>query len=143
MCAYTAKNGKRFENPEIGRTYDRSRGHEPKAEKKTKAKSEPASDKERAGEEEPIEDVVKAHGPAHSTKIEKMDGEEEQYSVHSEHEDGHKHSSHGHSLHEAHAHSMMAHGGEGMDEEEPEGDGENEAQAMPMHSSPPGMPAME
>ena len=140
--AYKAKDGRRFENPEIGRTYDRSRGHDPDAGKK-KAKSEPASEKEREGEEEPIEDVVKAHGPAHTSKIEKSDDEEEKYSVHSEHEDGHKHSSHGHSLEEAHHHSMKAHGGEGMGDEEHEPEGEEEGESMPsMGSAPPGMPAM-
>ena len=63
--------------------------------------------------------------------------------VHSEHEDGHKHSSHGHSLEEAHHHSMKAHGGEGMEDEEHEPEGEEEGESMPsMGSAPPGMPAM-
>ena len=136
--AYKAKDGKRFENQEIGRHYDRSRGHEPA--KEAKAKSEPASEKGRTGEEEPIESVVKEHGPAHTKKIEKAEGEET-YSVHSEHEDGHKHSSHGHDLEAAHHHSMKAHGGEGMEDEEGE---DEEGESMPaMASTPPGMAGQE
>lgn len=136
--AYTTKDGHRYENAEIGRAHDRSRGHEPPKEKK--AKSEPASEKARAGEEEPIEEVVKAHGPAQETRIEKSDGDE--YSVHSTHEDGHKHSSHGHTIHEAHAHSMKAHGEEELGEEEEEEGEEGEGHEESMHSAPPGMPAM-
>lgn len=134
--AYTTKDGHRYENQEIGRAHDRSRGHEPKGEKKAK----PETEREGAGEEEPIESVVEAHGPAHKTEIEKSEDEGDEYSVHSHHEDGHKHSSHGHSLEEAHEHSMKAHGAEGMEGEEPEPE---EAGAMPsMGSAPPGMPAM-
>ena len=75
--AYKAHDGRRFENPEICRTYDRSRGHE--APKEKKAKAEPASEKGRAGEEEPIEEVVKTHGPAHETHIEKASDEGEEF----------------------------------------------------------------
>jgi hypothetical protein len=135
MCAYQTKDGHRYENPEIGRAHDRSRGHEPKGEKKEKP--EP---KEHEGSEEPIEEIVKAHGPAHETHIEKSEDQGDEYSVHSTHEDGHKHSSHGHDLESAHHHSMIAHGGEGMEEEPGE---EEEGEAMPsMGSAPPGMPAM-
>jgi len=57
------------------------------------------------------EQVVSEHGPAHTTHIQK-DKAKGTYSVHSHHEDGHKHSSHGHDLAGAHEHSKMMHGGE-------------------------------
>lgn len=137
MCAYQTKDGHRYENAEIGRTHDRSRGHEPKGDGEKKAKS---AQKESEESEQPIEEIVKAHGPAHKTEIE-QDGE--QHMVTSHHEDGHKHKSGGHSLMEAHEHSMKAHGGEGMEQEEPEGADDGEGAGMPaMGSAPPGMPAM-
>jgi hypothetical protein len=131
--AHVAKDGRKFQNMQEGRHYDRVRSEQ--AGDKKRAKSEEA-DHDR--EEMPMQDVVKEHGPAMKTHIEK-DDEDEKYSVHSEHEDGHKHSSHGHSLHEAHNHSMMAHGEEGGmnggEEEEPEAMPSSGGGAM----APPGM----
>ena len=128
--AYTSKHdGRKFQNHQEGKHYDEVRA----SEKKTK--SEPADDEERASENPDIHEVVEEHGPAHTSHIEKAD--DDSYSMKSEHEDGHKHESHGHTLEEAHKHSMMAHGGEDMEPEE-------EAEEMPemAHASPPGMPAM-
>lgn len=126
--------GRKFQNIQHGKTFDRVRKEE-----KSAKKAKPAKHDEPDGDEQDIHEVVSEHGPAHKTEIEKADGEES-YSVHSHHEDGHKHSSHGHSLHEAHQHSMIAHGEPGgMEEEQPA----EEAEAMPMASgagaAPPGM----
>lgn len=129
----TEEPGRKFQNIQHGKTFDRTRKEE-----RTSKKAKP--EHEEHGNED-IGQVVEEHGPAHKTEIEKMDGEES-YSVHSHHEDGHKHSSHGHSLHEAHHHSMMAHGEPGGMEEHAEPDGDE--QAMPMahgggQMAPPGM----
>lgn len=120
--AYTAKDGKRFANHQAGKYYDNVK--DPVAADETKPEhGEPDGDE--GGEEQPIESVVGEHGPAHTTHIEKKDGDS--YSVHSEHDDGHKHSSHGHDVHSAHEHSKKAHGVE----EEHETDGDEEPSEMP------------
>lgn len=131
--AYESKMepGRKFQNIQHGKTFDRVRSEE-----KASKKSKPAKHEEPDGDEEqPIHEVVAEHGPADKTEIEK---EGDAYTVHSHH-GGHKHSSHGHSIHEAHAHSMMAHGAEPEMESEPE----EESQAMPMAggpgAAPPGM----
>lgn len=136
--AYESKmeKGRKFQNHQEGKHFDKVRGEEKAAKSK---KSAPKMD-ESEGENMPMHEVLKAHGPAHSSRIEKAEEEGEDYSMHSEHEDGHKHSSHGHSLHEAHNESMMAHGEPGGMEEPGE-----EAESMPMGgqgSAPPGMPSV-
>jgi hypothetical protein len=128
----TEEPGRKFQNIQHGKTFDRVRKEE-----KSSKKSKPSKHEEPDGDEEqPIHEVVSQHGPADKTEIEK---EGDAYTVHSHH-GGHKHTSHGHgSLHEAHSHSMMAHGEPGgMEGEEPA-----EAEAMPMAggpgAAPPGM----
>jgi uncharacterized protein len=118
--AYKAKDGKRFANHQAGRYYDNVKNPVAAEEAKGEPQQEPDGDE---GGEQPIEDVVAQHGPAHATHIQKDEGEDGSYSVHSEHEDGHKHSSHGHDIHSAHKHSLKAHGAdeESQDEQEPEG----------------------
>lgn len=126
--AYESKmeKGRKFQNHQEGKHFDKVRGEE-KA-----AKSKP---KESEGEDsEDIGQVVEAHGPAHESTIAK-DGDE--YTMKSLHKDGHKHSSKHGSAHEAHNASMMAHGESG-------GMGEGEQPAPPMpamggQSMPPGM----
>jgi hypothetical protein len=128
----TMEKGRKFQNHQEGKHFDKVRGEE-KA-----AKTKKAAPAEESDSEQPIHEVVKEHGPAHKTEIEK---EGESYSVHSHHEDGHKHTSEGHSLHEAHDHSMMAHGEAGGMEGEPDGD-EMGAAMPPMGgqgATPPGM----
>lgn len=123
--AYTAHNGRRFVNHAVGRNYDRVKAN-PVAEKESE--QEPAGDGQ---EEQPIEQVVSEHGPAHTTHI--MRHPDGSHSVHSEHEDGHRHESHGHAdAHEAHKHSLKAHGAdeESPSEDEHEGGEESEAPSM-------------
>lgn len=126
--AYDAKDGRRFANHQMGRHYDNVRN--PEAAHEAKQAEEPET-----GEEEPIESVVQAHGPAHTTHIHRED--DGSHSVESEHEDGHKHKSHGHAhVHAAHEHSLKAHGAEEQEEEqEPESEREAEGEEAPI----PGM----
>lgn len=119
--AYESKAtpGRRFANHAVGRNYDRVKAN-PVAEKE--AEQEPADDGQG---EQPIEQVVAEHGPAHTTHI--MRHPDDSHSVTSEHEDGHKHESHGHpDVHEAHRHSLKAHGA--SDEEESRDDGGRDEQ---------------
>ena len=112
---FTAHDGRRFSNHAVGRNYDRVKAN-PVAEKE-------AEQPEDAQEEQPIEQVVAEHGPAHTTHI--MRHPDKSHSVTSEHEDGYKHESHGHpDVHEAHRHSLKAHGA--SDEEETRDENEEE-----------------
>jgi len=115
--AYKAKDGKRFANHQAGKYYDNVKNPVAAEESKGPLQQGPQEPDGDEGQEQPIEDVVAQHGPAHMTHI-SNDG-----SVESEHEDGHKHSSHGHDVHSAHKHSLKAHGAdeESQDQQEPEG----------------------
>lgn len=114
---YTAKDGRKFDHEGMGKSYDRTLGGGLKPET-AEGPHEGAEDGESA------EEAVRAHGPAEETRIEKRD--DDSYSVHSRHEDGHKRSSHGHSLEEAHEHSKELHGGEGEEREEENGSEDEE-----------------
>lgn len=160
--AYGTKDGKRrFENPEIGRAYDRSHGGGGKmpVAKRNPLKpegmpGEPIGQHEGAepSEHEPgaeIESVVAEHGPAHHTEIHAAGGQEQMgemgggagagmggggsHHVVSHHASGHVHHSHGHSLESAHVHSHKAMGGSGEMHSEPDGDEGMGAEMMPEH----------
>ena len=113
----TEEPGRKFQNIQHGKTFDRVRKEE-----KSSKKSKP---KEKASEEheQDIHESVAEHGPVH--KIE----------MHSHHEDGHVHRSEHHDAQTAHEHVDGA-----MGHMEPDGD---EAEAMPMAggpgAAPPGM----
>jgi len=111
---FKASDGKEFAHEGMGKSYE---GALQGGKGGLKPSSKP--------EQESPESVVAAHGPAHTTHIvkDKMSGK---HSVHSEHEDGHKHSSHGHSVESAHEHSMTMHG---HDAENPREDNTNELEA--------------
>ena len=114
--AYKARNGRRFANHQEGKFFDNVKNPVAAEESDPAPLGEPEPDGDE-GQEQPIEDVVAQHGPAHMTHI------SNEGSVESEHEDGHKHSSHGHDVHSAHKHSLKAHGAdeESQDQQEPEG----------------------
>ena len=120
-------NKRVYENEEMNRAHMKS--HKPKM-----AEDKPMPNEEADGESP--EGIIEAHGPAHTTRIEKKD--ENSYSVHSHHDDGHKHVSHGHDVHAAHSHSMHMHTGQAPMEEhaEPIAD-EHEHEMAP--ASIPGM----
>lgn len=113
---YKAKDGRQFDHQGMGQSYDRHLASKGNAvEEPRPGEDEGASDGQSA------EEVVAAHGPAKETRIEKRD--DESYSVHSRHEDGHKHASHGHEgAKEAHEHSLKLHGEASEHDDEKEGD---------------------
>jgi len=98
---YKASDGKQFAHEGMGKSYDGALAG-------GKGGLKPSAPKAEQGGED-AHSVVAQHGPAHTTQIEKSkkDGS---HSVHSHHEDGHKHSSHGHDIESAHKHSMAMHG---------------------------------
>ena len=96
---FKASDGKVFDHEGMGKSYESTL--KPTA-------SKPAAE---AGDES----VVAEHGPAQQTQIVKEP--DESHTVHSTHEDGHKHKSKGHDVKSAHEHSMKMMGGEQPEEE--------------------------
>jgi hypothetical protein len=125
--AYQSKDGKRkFENPEHGHAYDRSKmggghmgGGMPSA-KAAPLNAEPTGMEPGQGTmEEPIENVVKAHGPA------------QQVEIHSHHQDGHIHKSMHHDGHSAAAHVHSAMGSMEQEKDESNPEWSNDMEAIP------------
>lgn len=113
--AYTAKDGKKFGNMEMGRHYDRTRKPEGESAGGSKP-SNPSS--ESHADDGPQHGIVEEHGPATHTHIHGPDKSGDgTHHVHSFHEDGHHHVSKGHDVQSAHAHSMMMHTGQDAEHE--------------------------
>ena len=89
---FQSKDGKKFSNKDTQRTHDAM----------TSAKAAPIGGEPQ--DEEGAEQVVAAHGPAHTTHI-AHDHEMGVHEVHSEHHDGHHHVSQHGSVEEAHDHA--------------------------------------
>ena len=93
--AFAAKDGRKFTNADSMRTHNATHS----------AKSKPfdATGEEQPGEEDGAA-VAEAHGPAHTIQI-NHDHEMGVHGVHSDHPDGHHHSSQHGSVEEAHEHA--------------------------------------
>ena len=118
MYESSEEPGRKFQNIQHGKTFDRVRKEE-KSSKKSKPKEKSTDESEH---EKPMHEVVAEHGPVHMMEM------------HSHHEDGHVHKAQHHDAGAMHNHVDEA---MGMEHAEPDGD-----EGMPMASAggmPPGM----
>ena len=104
--AFTSKSGHKFTNADSMRTHNATHA----------ATSKPydATGMEEPGEEDGAA-IAEAHGPAHSIQI-NHDHEMGVHEVHSDHPDGHHHSSQHGSVEEAHEHASKLAGKEHSEE---------------------------
>lgn len=118
MYESSEEPGRKFQNIQHGKTFDRVRKEE-KSSKKSKPKEKSMDESEH---EKPMHEVVAEHGPVHMMEM------------HTRHEDGHVHKSEHHDAGSAHQHVDEAFGTE---HQEPDGD----ESMMPAvsGSAPPGM----
>lgn len=116
--AYKAKDGKMFENREMGAHYDRTR---PKAKE---------SDEGGGEHEQDMDGVVAEHGPA------------EHVEIHSHHADGHVHKATHHDAHSAHEHVSKAFDEGEESEGAHEADEGDEAEPMSTGGGIPSIPGM-
>jgi hypothetical protein len=131
---YKAADGKQFAHEGMGKSYDGALAGGKGGLKPSGGKSDHDADD--------AQSVVAQHGPAHTTQIAKQkDGS---HSVHSHHEDGHKHVSHGHNIESAHKHSMEMHGNAGGNPDEHEqGDSEGNLSENTSNDAASGMASLE